>query len=178
MRYIENIISRWLKGVGFAMLLLCSAVAAYGQYNDCTVGSHPIFSPGSQLPDSIVCAGDSVTFTVGYSSGKNFVIAPHEPEPPEAHSMFIPNSIYCEDTCVFSSTIHYSGYEYNDTVAGPNSIRYVRLNIEHATPENILIQLRCPNGQTSTILKCALISPDTTHISNCILSTDTSTSLH
>lgn len=148
MRYKSHIFHIRYRFVCLLLLFMALAARGFGQ-NNCS-NDHPIFM--STWTPAPACAGDTITFTVGYESEDTLVIAPKEPVE-ESHGLFIPDP-YCTDGtdegCTHQSTIHYSGYEGNVT---DTSILYVRLNLEHDNASTIYIRLRCPDSTTATILK-------------------------
>ena len=129
------------------MLFMALAVRGFGQCN------LPIHLSGQNLPDSI-CSGQTINVT--------YDIVTEEVVPPTSEPMYIPGGACSDDNCVYdsafcthTSTINYSGYG-DQTITDSNSIKYIRLNIEHSYPGVLSIQLRCPSGQSASILNCGL----------------------
>ena len=146
MRYKSHIFHIRYRFVCLLVLFVALAVRGFGQCN------LPIHLSGQNLPDSI-CSGQTINVT--------YDIVTEEVVPPTAQPMDIP--VYSDDndndsiSCHHTSTITYSGYG-DQTITDTNSIKYVRLNIEYYYSGVLSIQLRCPSGQTASILNCGTTS--------------------
>ena len=157
-RYNKYAAHRILLAPALMVIFVLLSVAGFGQSNDdcqgcqdCTSFSHPIFSEWN-LPDTItVCAGSTTTYSIGYDTTKNIVIATQEADKTITDSMFISDGVPCNgDNCTYSSPITFSGYSGH--IIDSNSIKYVRLNLEYEYADQINIRLRCPNNSTVNIL--------------------------
>ena len=152
MRYGNNIIPHRLLRLfllGMVMLLLLPCGAQNPEYNNCTnnPGVHPLFTSWS-LPDT-VCAGMAIPFSIGYNNSNTIVLSPSESSEPtitKPERMFLPDpgDVPCNDNCVYRSSITVQGY--NGTIQDQNSIKYVRLNLEHSYSGDLNIKLSCPDG--------------------------------
>lgn len=100
--------------------------------------------------DTTHCVGDSLRFSVGYGTWHNVVIE----SPPLAIShpqrTFLPDGTVCDSTlgtCTYRSPVTYDGFIPSAVVTSAQDIDFVRLNIEHSFPRDLLIAIECPTGQ-------------------------------
>ena len=140
----------------FLGLLLLQIVPIHAQvnpeYQDCTndPAVHPIYSSWN-LPSTPICAGDNITFSIGYSNSNDIVIKPTPPPlPTTPDTVFIGDGQTC-DSCYYRSYITFPS-SYTRVINSIDDIEYVRLNIEHQYADELYIRLICPNGNEATIL--------------------------
>ena len=160
--YITTSWERFSRNVGLRLALLLSLVTlsvsiCHAQsYNDCTDNALPIYSAW-HFPDT-VCSGAVVPFSIGYDTNNTMVLAPVVPKVSKPDTMFIPDGVPCNGSCVHSSPITVSGY--SGTIQSPNDIKYVRLNIEHSQAADLYIYLECPSHFTADIITPGYNNPD------------------
>ena len=68
-------------------------------------------------------------------------------------TLFIPDGIPCNGSCIGTVGIDVSGYPDGSIIESAEDLRYLRLKIEHSYVGDLWISLACPNGQTATVLK-------------------------
>ena len=68
-------------------------------------------------------------------------------------TLFIPDGIPCNGSCIGTVGIDVSGYPDGSIIESAEDLRYLRLKIEHSYVGDLWIALACPNGQTATVLK-------------------------
>ena len=66
--------------------------------------------------------------------------------------LFIPNNETCTP-CILERSFNIQNFYPAETIESANDIRYVRLKMEHSYVGDLWISIKCPNGQSATILK-------------------------
>ena len=142
----------------FLGLLLLQIVPIHAQvnpeYQDCTndPAIHPIYSSWN-LPSTPICAGDNITFSIGYHDNNDIILRPNEAEPPSKPGTTFIHSGICGDSCHIRSYCIFPDI-YTDSIRSENDINHIRLKIEHSYAEELFIKIICPTGQSATILRC------------------------
>ena len=68
-------------------------------------------------------------------------------------TLFIPDGMACNNTCLGTIDFMVSGYPSGKTIQSEETIRYIRLKMEHSYVGDLWISLTCPNGQSAAILR-------------------------
>ena len=100
-----------------------------------------------------MCAGFPQPITIGYGDGYNVSLGRTDAHISRADTIFLPDGIDCGNGCSYISSVTFSGFPEYDTITSVNDILYVKLSIEHEWIGDLWIQLTCPNGQHTSILK-------------------------
>ena len=103
------------------------------------------------MPD--MCAGFPQPVTIGYGDGYNVVLGGTSAHVSHSDTIFLPDGTDCGSGCSYISSVTFSGFPEYDTISSVNDILYVKLSIEHEWIGDLWIQLTCPNGQHTSILK-------------------------
>ena len=123
------------------------------------------YNPVQAINMPEMCAGLPQPITIGYGNGYNVVLGSTSAHISRADTIFLPDGIDCGSGCSYISSVTFSGFPGYDTIASVNDILYVKLSIEHEWIGDLWIQLTCPNGQHTSILKK---HPNTSgHTSSC-----------
>ena len=105
------------------------------------------------LTDEMV-AGDTLFAVMGVLEGDNLQYAAPQSTLVHNGTVFLPDGVPCGDYgCSYRDTLTFSGFPDTAVITSANEIQYVRLNIEHSDIRDLYINLSCPDGQKSTILK-------------------------
>jgi len=160
MLYTLHIHHRKLIVPALLVLFLLLSVVGYGQnnedYNNCTDNTnHPIISSWI-FPDT-VCADSDNTYTIGYGTSNNIVIAQQDTSVTTALETVIPDNNN-ENNCICYSPITYFGF-LDTTIRNINDIQYVRLNIAHELAVAINIRLICPNDTVNILYQDGEFAP-------------------
>jgi gliding motility-associated-like protein len=106
------------------------------------------------LTDEMV-AGDTLFAVMGVVEGDNLQYAAPLTTLTHNETVFLPDGVSCENYggCSYRDTLVFSGFPDSVVLTSVNDIRYVRLKIEHSDIRDLYINLSCPDGQRSAILK-------------------------
>ena len=97
---------------------------------------------------SDMVAGDTQTVVIGIMAGDNLQYTLTHTE-----VTFLPDGVPCNGNCSYLANMTFSGFDTNAIIESAEDIKYVRLNMEHSSISDLYINLTCPNGQSSDILK-------------------------
>jgi len=111
------------------------------------------YNPVQSINMPEMCAGFPQPITIGYGNDYNIVLGQAHSHMDRADTIFLPDGIDCGSGCSYISSVTFSGFPGYDTIASVNDILYVKLSIEHEWIGDLWIQLTCPNGQHTSILK-------------------------
>ena len=111
------------------------------------------YNPVQAINMPEMCAGLPQPVTIGYGDGYNVVLGSTSAHISRADTIFLPDGIDCGSGCSYISSVTFSGFPEYDTISSVNDILYVKLSIEHEWIGDLWIQLTCPNGQHTSILK-------------------------
>ena len=113
----------------------------------------------AHMPDMV--AGDTLLAVMGTLEDDNLQYATTQTTLNHTETIFIPNGAHCEPYgCSYQDTLTFSGFPDTAVITSANDIRFVRLNMEHSYLKDLYINLTCPNGQNSVILKKANTNSD------------------
>ena len=111
------------------------------------------YDPIQSIHIPTLCAGFPQPITIGYGDGYNVSLGSISAHISRADTIFLPDGIDCGNGCSYISAVTFSGFPEYDTISSVNDILYVKLSIEHEWIGDLWIQLTCPNGQHTSILK-------------------------
>ena len=101
-----------------------------------------------------LCPGDQADIHVGFDRDATIRIIPGSAVLSVANEIFLPDGIYCDPYgCSYRSEQTFSGFPPGARIENVNDIRYVMLNIEHSWLGDLYMNITCPNGQSSNILR-------------------------
>ena len=127
-----------------------------------TIAEDPIID--AFMPTYMI-AGDTLPVVIGTLVGDNVQYAVPQNTLCHVQTIHLPDGVSCEPYgCSYLDTLNFSGFPDSAVIGSANDIHYVRLNMEHSWVRDLYINLTCPNGQKSVILKKAI----TTSSSSCL----------
>ncbi|MBO4489056.1 MAG: gliding motility-associated C-terminal domain-containing protein [Bacteroidales bacterium] len=101
-----------------------------------------------------MCAGGSYALTLGYSNNVTIEFAHGTSTLSIAETIFLPDGVSCPPYgCSYRSPLTFTDFTPGSTIQSVNDILYVRLNMEHSFIGDLYINITCPNGQRSHILR-------------------------
>lgn len=100
------------------------------------------------------CAGAVDTLTFGFGESNTIVIDASMASQSHPGTVFLPDGVPCgEYGCSYRSPVTFSDFSPNATISSIEDIRYVRLNIEHSYFKDLYINITCPNGSKTTLMR-------------------------
>ena len=114
--------------------------------------------------DNIVSCPDNIKpVTIGYDGSNSFVEVNHpgvhiESTLGHAQTIFLPDGVECDpdgdgiSSCSYISSVNFTQFSDEAVVRDYNDILYLHMNMEHTYIGDLYIALRCPDGNTVTIL--------------------------
>ena len=100
-------------------------------------------------------AGDTQIVVIGTSVNDNLQYLLPQSTLTYSEVTFLPDGVPCGDppSCSYKANMSFSGFPDTAVIHSADEIRYIRLNMEHSWVKDLYINLTCPNGQKSDILK-------------------------
>jgi gliding motility-associated-like protein len=99
------------------------------------------------------CAGDTLTVSIGTSSGSDVIISANAAVQSGSQKIFIPDGISCAPYGTFYRSIaNFNQFLPGAVMTNVNDILYVRLKMEHSAMEDLKLSVVCPNGSRSKLV--------------------------
>ncbi len=116
------------------------------------VSEDPIIE--AHLSDMVAGDTQTVVISTAAASDPNLLYANPQSTLTYSNVTFLPDGVPCEPLgCSYRANLSFSGFPDSAVIQSAEDIRYVRLNMEHSFIHDLYINLTCPNGQRSDILK-------------------------
>ena len=130
--------------------ILSSIVVWFVVLSGCIQGQSIV----SMTMPNTICYGDTVYVTMGESTDDNIIITYPEVSLGHADTLFLPDGVECGSLgCSYVSSVLFEGYEEGATVTSGQTVKYLRINIEHSYVGDLFIRVRCPNNQDAVVLR-------------------------
>lgn len=105
------------------------------------------------VPDT-VCDYDTIVVTFGFDPTCNVMFRYDDATLGHDDTIFLPDGIPCGDMgCSYVSSVVFTEFEDTARLRSVETIRFLRINIEHSYAADLYISLQCPTGQSSTIMR-------------------------
>ncbi|MBO7490372.1 MAG: gliding motility-associated C-terminal domain-containing protein [Bacteroidales bacterium] len=105
------------------------------------------------VPDT-VCDYDTIVVTFGFDPTCNVMFRYDDATLGHDDTIFLPDGIPCGDMgCSYVSSVVFTEFEDTAKLRSVETIRFLRINIEHSYAADLYISLQCPTGQSSTIMR-------------------------
>lgn len=115
-------------------------------------------SPVAQIPPmAAICKGQTFTPEVDYNEGSDLVLKEvghtQHASLTVSDTVFLPDGAYCPPYGLYyRSNVNFTEFAPGATLTNANDILYVRVKMEHSAIEDLMIEIYCPNGNSSVIL--------------------------
>ncbi len=144
------------KGVTFMTdsIVVVSEPQATGADSVFVLSVHVVPNPilSVDVAESL-CAGDTLTVSIGYQDNDNIVLMHSESSHFETQKIFLPDGMSCQPYgTYYRSYAHFSDFIEGGHILSADDIRYLRLKMEHSAVEDLRVTLFCPNGQSCKIV--------------------------
>lgn len=100
-----------------------------------------------------LCAGDTLSVSIGVSQSSNLVFTANAAIQSGSQKIFIPDGISCAPYgTLYRSIALFNQFVPGSTMSSVNDILYVRLKMEHSALEDLKLSIVCPNGNRSKLI--------------------------
>lgn len=108
------------------------------------------------IPETM-CPGDSTEVMVGVTADANVLVSGVAATLSDGQRIFLPDGRNCDPSsdhgCSYRSELTFEGFSDNQLITSANDIKYVMLKIEHSFIGDLYMNITCPNGQNSDIMR-------------------------
>ena len=102
-----------------------------------------------------MCAGSRQTVSFGARNVNTVVVRQQEASLGHSDRIFLPDGERCDGSCSYRSAVTFDIFDDDAVITSAQDIKFVRINLEHSYIGDIYINITCPDGKKSDIMRFA-----------------------